>query len=52
LTAAIVADNEVAPPLIRELPAAMRFVWGDLHSNAENVPEACDQRFCFLVTPR
>lgn len=52
LTAANGADNEIAPQLIRELPSETRFVLGDIHYNAENVQAACDQRFCFLVTPR
>lgn len=41
LTAANAADNEVAPALLRELPAEVRFVLGDRHYNAPNVREIC-----------
>ena len=50
LTAANEADNEAAPALLRELPAAARFVLGDLHYNAPNVQESCDQTGRILVT--
>ena len=42
LTPANEADNEVAPALLRELPAEARFILGDLHYNAPNVQETCD----------
>lgn len=51
LTPANKADNEVAPALIAELPEDVRLVLGDLHYNAPNVHEACDQRGCWLITP-
>jgi hypothetical protein len=41
LTPANVADNEVAPLLIEELPEEARFVLGDTHYDAPNVREAC-----------
>jgi hypothetical protein len=49
LTPANAADNEVAPALLRELPAAARFVLGDLHYNAPNVQECCEQTERILV---
>lgn len=50
LTAANEADNEWAPALIYELPADARFILGDLHYNAPNVHEVCEQTGRFLVT--
>jgi len=50
LTLANVADNEVAPALIWELPEEVRFVLGDLHYNAPNVYQVCTQRGQILVT--
>jgi len=52
LTPANVADNEVAPALIWELPEEVRFVLGDLHYNAPNVHQVCTQRGQILVTPQ
>jgi hypothetical protein len=49
LTPANAADNEVAPALLRELPAEARFVLGDRHYNAPNVQELCDQVARLLV---
>ena len=51
LTPANRADNEVAPALLRELPAETRLVLGDLHYNAPNVREGCEQAGRILVTP-
>ncbi|MFZ5910261.1 MAG: hypothetical protein ACOYYU_09625 [Chloroflexota bacterium] len=50
LSARLTPANEVAPALIYELPPDARFVLGDLHYNAPNVREACDQTGCTLVT--
>lgn len=50
LTPANVADNEVAPALIWQLPADARFILGDLHYNAPNVLETCVADGRFLVT--
>jgi len=50
LTPANEADNEIAPALIYELPPEARFVLGDLHYNAPNVREVCEQTGRFLVT--
>lgn len=52
LTAAHVADNEVAPALIQELPPEARLILGDLHYNAPNVHEVCEQTDRLLVTTR
>jgi Transposase DDE domain len=52
LTPANVADNEAAPALLDEMPAEVRFVFGDLHYNAPNVRAACAQAGRELVTPR
>lgn len=50
LTPANEADNEMAPALIDELPPDARFALGDLHYNAPNVREVCEQTGRFLVT--
>lgn len=52
LTPANVADNEVAPALVWELPAETRFVLGDTHYNAPNVREACAEHGQILVASR
>jgi hypothetical protein len=49
LTSANVADNEPAPVLTRELPLETRFLLGDLHYNAPNVRQACEQTGRILV---
>ena len=51
LTPAEVADNQMAPALIEELPDEARFVLGDTHYNAENVREKCEQRSDFWSLP-
>lgn len=51
LTPANEADNKVAPALIRELPLDEDlYVLGDLHYNAPDVREACEQKGRILVT--
>jgi len=50
LTSANVADNEVAPALIHELPPEAHLILGDLHYNAPNVREVCEQTDRLLVT--
>jgi len=50
LTPANVADNEVAPPLIWELPSEMRYLLGDLHYNAPNIRKECNKADRILVT--
>jgi hypothetical protein len=52
LTPAEVADNQMAPALIEELPDEARFVLGDTHYDAENVREKCEQTERFLVTSK
>jgi hypothetical protein len=49
LTSANIADNEPAPALMRELPLETRFLLGDLHYNAPNVRQACEQTGRILV---
>jgi hypothetical protein len=50
LTPANVADNEAAPALIHELPPQAHLILGDLHYNAPNVREVCEQTDRLLVT--
>ncbi len=50
LTSANVADNEIAPALMGELPPEAHFILGDLHYNAPNVHEVCAQTGRLLVT--
>jgi hypothetical protein len=50
LTPANIADNEVAPALLADLPDEARFVLGDLHYNAPTVREVCDQHGRILIT--
>ena len=52
LTPADVADNQIAPSLIEELPEEVRFVLGDTHYDAENVREKCEQTQRLLVTSK
>jgi hypothetical protein len=47
-----VADNQIAPALIEELPDEARFVLRDTHYDAENVREKCEQTERFLVTSK
>lgn len=49
LTSANEADNMVAPDLLPELPAEIRFVLGDQHYNAPNVEKLCQQAGRILV---
>ena len=52
LTPADVADNQIAPSLIEELPEEARFVLGDTHYNAQNVRHKCERTERFLVTSK
>jgi DDE family transposase len=52
LTPANAADNEVAPRLLDDLPAEVRFGLGARHDNAPQVQEACDRAACALITAR
>jgi hypothetical protein len=49
LTPANAADNEIAPLLLAQLPAEVRFILGDQHYNAPNVRAVCDQAARILV---
>ena len=51
LTPANEADNVVAPALIANLPAQVRYLLGDIHYNAPNVYEAWETDDRFLVVP-
>jgi hypothetical protein len=48
LTAANAADNEVAPALLRELPAEVRYLWGQ-HYHAPPVRALCECRDCRVI---
>jgi len=50
LTPANVADSEPAPELLREVPAVVRFVLGDLHYNTPDLRAHCEQADRLLVT--
>ena len=52
LTAANAADNEVAPHLLGELPAEVRFVLGDRHYNTPEVREVCERGGRLLITTK
>jgi hypothetical protein len=52
LTAANVADNEKAPDLLAELPAAVRFVFGDRHYNTDELRAECARAERGLVCSR
>jgi hypothetical protein len=51
LTPANVADSEVAPRLVEELPEEARYVLGDIHYNAPEVRKLCEDADRILVTP-
>lgn len=52
LTCANTYDADIAPLLLRELPAEVRFLLGDSHYRDDLLQKACEKRGCFLVTPR
>jgi hypothetical protein len=52
LTAANVADNEIAPALIGELPADVRYILGDTLYNEPDVRQACEPHGRFLVAKK
>jgi hypothetical protein len=52
LTAANIADNEMAVALLREMPAEVRYVLGDRHYNAPNVRTGCETGGRELVASR
>jgi hypothetical protein len=52
LTPANAADNKLAPALIRELPAEVRYVLGDVHYNDPELRAECEDAGQILVTTR
>ena len=52
LTPANVADSELAPALLREVPAEVRFVLGDRHYNTPELHTSCAQADGALVTTK
>ena len=52
LTPANVADSEVALRLLEELPDEAHYVLGDLHYNAPEVRQLCEDADRILVTPK
>jgi hypothetical protein len=50
LTPANVADSEIAPLLLTDLPAEVRFVLGDRHYNTDGVGAVCAEADRCLVT--
>ena len=52
LTVANVGDSEVAPQLLEELPAEVRYALGDTHYNAPGVRADCHARGIELVATR
>jgi hypothetical protein len=52
LTVANHADNEVAPRLLEQVPAEVRYVLGDTHYNDPELRRQCHRRGCELVATR
>src|SRR5947199_1080447 len=52
LTPANVADTDPAPDLLREVPAEVRFILGDLHYNTPDLSRLCAQDDRLLVTTK
>jgi hypothetical protein len=52
LTPANTADNVQALPLVRDLPAGVRFVLGDVHYNDPDLRDACEAADRLLVTTK
>ncbi len=52
LTVANTDDATVAPTLLRQLPAQVRFVLGDTHYNDPDLRQACERDNRFLVATR
>ena len=52
LTTANTADNEVAPKLLEQLPAQVRYILGDTHYNDPELRERCGQQGRELVATR
>ena len=52
LTVANTADNEVAPKLLEQLPAEVRYILGDTHYNAPDLRQHCHQHGRELIATR
>ena len=52
LTVANTGDSEIAPKLIEQLPAEVRFGLGDTHYNAPKVRQCCNERGIELIATR
>ena len=52
LTAANIADSDIAPDLLARLPAEVRYVLGDRHYNTPELREQCAEDGRYLVTSR
>ncbi len=52
LTPANTADSEVAPYLLEDLPAQVRYILGDVHYNTAELREHCEHRERILVASK
>lgn len=52
LTVANTDDATIAPALLRQLSAEVRYILGDTHYNTPDLQRACQQRACWLVASR
>jgi hypothetical protein len=52
LTAANISDEAIAPKLIEQLPAEVRYALGDTHYNAPEIRRHCNERGIELVATR
>jgi Transposase DDE domain len=52
LTAANTGDNTQAPDLVRQMPGEVHLLLGDQQYRDPALEELCQQRDCFLVTPK
>lgn len=52
LTVANTDDASVAPALVAQLPAEVRYILGDTHYNTPDVQHLCQGRGCWLVASR
>jgi len=52
LTPANVGDNTQAPALLREMPGGVPLLLGDQQYRDPDLDQLCQERGCFLITPR
>lgn len=52
LTVANTDDASIAPALLAQLPAEVRYLLGDTHYNTPDVQQVCQRRGCWLVASR